>query len=384
VLALGLLGATLYAWLRWAPREPAPTPDLLRRPTPTPAPRAPAAGPAPAGTTPTNIPLASPKSGTNGSRASAPAPAADRSATKRARPVGPETALGSEAGEGRPVDDVFEAQLALACLGFSPGSLDGVMGSRTRRALRVFQQKEKLPASGQLDPTTRRHLRLLGSPVTNYIVAAEDLARLLPVGPTWLAKSQQARLDYATLLELVAERSWSHPDLIRRLNPGVDWTNVTAGTRVLLPNVGRWPIRSKAAFARIQLGDRYLEVFDEAIGVIAHYPCTVARVAEQRPVGELRVEVIAPHPNYTFDPARFPNSPEARQSTNKLVLPPGPNNPVGVVWIGLSRPGYGIHGTPQPEKIGAAESLGCFRLTNWDAEHLLQLVWVGMPVYVEP
>ncbi len=101
-------------------------------------------------------------------------------------------------------------------------------------------------------------------------------------------------------------------------------------------------------------------------------------------MGELHVATVALNPNYTFDPENFPESTEARQLNRKLILPPGPNNPVGTVWIGLDKPGYGIHGTPRPEQVGRAESHGCFRLANWNAEYFSQLVWVGMPVFVEP
>jgi lipoprotein-anchoring transpeptidase ErfK/SrfK len=94
--------------------------------------------------------------------------------------------------------------------------------------------------------------------------------------------------------------------------------------------------------------------------------------------------VVVHDPNYTFDPAVFPESEEARNLGRKLIIPPGPNNPVGVAWIGLDRPGYGIHGTPNPEQVGRTESHGCFRLANWDARALLGLVRVGLPVVVEP
>ena len=109
-----------------------------------------------------------------------------------------------------------------------------------------------------------------------------------------------------------------------------------------------------------------------------------ARNVEKRPVGELHVTVVIPDPNYTFDPDVFPESPEAKELGRKLIIPPGPNNPVGVAWIGLDRPGYGVHGTPDPEKVGRTESHGCFRLANWDALALVDLVWAGLPVYVDP
>jgi lipoprotein-anchoring transpeptidase ErfK/SrfK len=116
--------------------------------------------------------------------------------------------------------------------------------------------------------------------------------------------------------------------------------------------------------------------------LLIHFPCSIARHVEKRPVGVLHVVVVAPNPNYTFDPDVFPESAEAKQLKRKLVLPPGPNNPVGVAWIGLDRPGYGMHGTPRPEEVGRTESHGCFRLANWNAAYLVRIVRVGTPVYV--
>jgi lipoprotein-anchoring transpeptidase ErfK/SrfK len=275
-------------------------------------------------------------------------------------------------------------QLALARQGISPGSLDGVLGSQTRAALRAFQQKENLPVTGEWDPPTRSRLLLAAPPLTTYLVTTNDLARLLPLGATWLVKSQQERLDYETVLELVAEKSRTHPGFIRQLNPTIDWTNIVAGAIVQVPNAEMSSARDKAAFARIHLDGRTLQVFDSGTNLLTHFPCSIARQVEKRPVGELFVSVIASNPDYTFDPDNFPESSEARQLKGKLVLKPGPNNPVGTVWIGLDRPGYGIHGTPRPEEVGRTESHGCFRLANWNAEYLKNLSWVGMPVFVEP
>ena len=282
----------------------------------------------------------------------------------------------------RPVQNVFEAQIALVRQGISPGSLDGAMGSQTRAALAAFQQKEHLPATGELDAATKSGLTLSTEPYTYYTVTSNDLARLQPMAPTWLGKSQQSGLDYETILELVGEKSQSHPNFIRLLNPAIDWDHVRAGTVLRMPDAACPEVHEQAALVKIHLSGKTLEAFDADNHLLAHFPCSIARRVEKRPVGELHVVVIAPHPNYTFDPDVFPESAEARQVNRKLILPPGPNNPVGVAWIGLDRPGYGIHGTPRPEEVGRTESHGCFRLANWNAEFLLRLVAVGTSVYV--
>jgi lipoprotein-anchoring transpeptidase ErfK/SrfK len=284
----------------------------------------------------------------------------------------------------RPVQSLLEAQVALARRAISPGSIDGAIGSQTRAALTAFQLSEQLLESGKLDTNTRTQLSLDAPLLADYVVTTNDRARLQPLGKTWLAKSEQSALDYETILELVAEKAHSHPGLVQKLNPGVDWTHLIAGAVLKIPDVNYPEPDDKAAFIIIHLSDKFLEAFDADTNLLAHFPCSIAARVEKRPVGELHVAVIAPNPNYTFDPAIFPESPEAQAIGHKLVLPPGPNNPVGVAWIGLDKPGYGMHGTPSPEQIGHTESHGCFRLANWDAEYLVKLVWIGMPVEVVP
>jgi lipoprotein-anchoring transpeptidase ErfK/SrfK len=283
----------------------------------------------------------------------------------------------------RPVETILEAQIALAREGISCGSIDGVAGSQTRSALLAFQMKKGIPQTGRLDADTRAVLTISPPVVTNYVVTSEDLARLLPVSTTWLGKSSQPRLDFETILELLAEKAFSHPQLIRSLNPNVIWNQVISGTVVVLPNVNYPTANDKAAFVKISLQNCVLEAFDSESNLLVHFPCSIGRVAAKRPAGELHVANLAVNPNYTFDPAVFPESAEAQSIGHKLIIPPGPNNPVGVAWIGLDRPGYGIHGTPSPEKVGRTESHGCFRLANWNAHYLAQLVWIGLPVKVE-
>jgi lipoprotein-anchoring transpeptidase ErfK/SrfK len=284
----------------------------------------------------------------------------------------------------RPVRDPLEMQIALARRVFSPGSIDGAAGHQTRAALAAFQRSQNLSDTGLLDTNTRAVLTLDSPITTTYTVTTNDLAGLQPLGKTWLEKSQQSALAFETELELVGEKSHANPLLIKKLNPGVDWPNPVPGTVIQVPDVTYPEPADKAAFVIIHLADRYLEAFDLETNLIAHFPCSIAAKVEKRPVGQLQVIVIAPHPNYTVNPELFPESTELQAIGHKLILPPGPNNPVGIAWIGLDRPGYGMHGTPIPEQVGRTESHGCFRLANWDAEYLLKLAWVGMPVFVEP
>ena len=279
---------------------------------------------------------------------------------------------------------LLQVQLALERMGISSGSIDGVFGGQSRGAFAAYQKKMGVARSdGEIIDEL---LHALDAPATiHYLVIEEDVSRLQPLGKSWLEKSQQDRMDYESILELVAERFHAHPGLVQKLNPSFNWSDVRRGAAIVVPNVERPAPTGKAASIKIYLGARVLQVFDDRSNLVAHFPCSIAQRVEKRPAGEtLHVSALAPHPNYTFDPEVFPESPEARQLDRKLILQPGPNNPVGTVWIGLDKPGYGIHGTPRPEDVGRTESHGCFRLANWNVEYLLPLVSIGTPVLVEP
>lgn len=297
-------------------------------------------------------------------------------------------ALGSRAAPSQPPRAVapappriLEIQVALASRGFRAGPIDGVDGPRTQAALRAFQQSTTPPFSpGSQKPGLPTLSN--GLPAwTRYVITTEDIDALGPVPTTWLGKSTARRLPHETLLEAMAERSASHPKLIRQLNPHLSWNRVPPGTAVILPRFQDPPIRP-AARVSIHLKSCTLLARDAAGRVLLMAPCSIGRRTSSRPVGNLRVVSIVRNPTYTFDPARFPDSPEARSLDRKLLLPPGPNNPVGTAWIGLDRPGIGIHGTPSPETVGRPESHGCFRLANWDAAYLAQVSWPGLPVEV--
>jgi len=282
----------------------------------------------------------------------------------------------------RPIKDVFEAQIALSRRVISPGSIDSAMGSQTRAAIAAFQRSVNIPETGILDTNTRSQLVLESPLLTTYVVTSNDLEQLQPLGRTWIEKSQQKTLNYESVLELLSEMAHSHPLLIEKINRDVNWTNVMVGAVLKHPDAAYPDPKGKAAALVIHLSEHYLEAFDGKTNLLAHFPCSIPAKPEKRPLGMLHVSVMVANPNYTFDPEVFPESSEAQAIGHKLVLPAGPNNPVGVAWIGLDKPGCGIHGTPGPQQVGRTESHGCFRLANWDAEYLLKLAWIGMPVEV--
>ena len=283
-----------------------------------------------------------------------------------------------------PVSNWLEAQVELSRRGFSCGSIDGVRGLQTAAALRAYQRSVGLKENGELDQLTSESLLLTAPPLTEHIFTSEELAKLQPLPTTWLGKSELSALSHATALESAAERYHANPNFLKKLNPTVNWDDLLPGATIQVPAVGPAVFTGRAAQVQVRLAAHELEVTDDTGRIIAHFPVSIARNVEKRPVGELHVTVVIPDPNYTFDPEVFTESAEAKELGRKLIVPPGPNNPVGRAWIGLDLPGYGIHGTPEPEKVGRTESHGCFRLANWDARTLVEIAWTGLPVIVEP
>ena len=281
-------------------------------------------------------------------------------------------------------DAVLSLQVTLDRLGFSPGAIDGRMGPQTRTAVMAWQAANEMPVTGEAaGPQAPAELPALLL-YTNILVSADDLAQLGPFPKDWFERSKLPRLACETVRELLAERFHCSEVLIQRLNPQVtNWTNVTAGVSVRLPHtLGETKPLRRAVRLRVYLAQKFIRAFDERDKVIAHFPCSIAAKQEKRPVGTLTVTTVVLAPNYTFDPANFPELDDQQKSYGKLILPPGPNNPVGTAWIGLSKPGYGLHGTPYPEEIGRTESHGCFRLANWNAERLARMIETGTPVEV--
>jgi len=279
-------------------------------------------------------------------------------------------------------EDVISIQIGLDDAGFSCGQIDGKWGGMTRQALAAWQQANALKATGEFDPMTAANFPAGEASYTNYVVTASDLAKLTPIPEDWKARSQLSNMWYETILQMVAEKSHASEGLIKTLNPGItNWAGVAAGQSVRMLNISSAkPV--PAAKVQVSLSAKTITAYDESGKLIALFPCSIAADKEKRTPGQLTVQTVAVNPNYTFDPVNFPELDDVQKGYGKLIVPPGPKNPVGTAWIGLSRVGYGIHGTPHPDQIGKTFSHGCFRLANWNANCLAQMVTIGTAVEV--
>ena len=283
-----------------------------------------------------------------------------------------------------PVDVLFAIQTRLDRGNFSPGGIDGRWGSKSEKALAAWQKHNHMSATGKIDDSVRAALGDTNGVLATYAVAAADHAALTPYPSSWLERSQQERMGYASVEELVAEKFHLFRATLRHLNPDIAWPNPPAGTVLTVPVVQAAPLPPLSKI-EIRLEQKTLRAYDVNGKLVAHFPCSIAADKAKRPLGEtLRVVLWAENPDYTFDPGLFAEVPEAATIGKKLRIPPGPNNPVGLAWIGLDRPGYGIHSSPAPEDISKTESHGCFRLTNWDALKLVRAVRADLPVLVLP
>lgn len=216
-------------------------------------------------------------------------------------------------------------------------------------------------------------------------VKAEDHASLvnIPVAPA--EKARLSTMGYETILEMFAERGHCSVTLLKKLNPHAAWPNPPTGSQIVLPLVSRGPVASRwpygrADVLRVSLSRLEITVFDAAGKLIALFPCSIAADKNKLPPpGEIHVKTLVKDPNYTYTADKL----DKGGRIARHIYPPGPNNPVGSAWIGLTLPSYGIHGTPFPERIGRAESHGCFRLANWNAVKLHSMCSVGTSIVIE-
>ena len=269
-------------------------------------------------------------------------------------------------------------QIALDKAGFSPGVIDGNPGAKSRAATREFQSSRGLRASGELDEDTRAALSVRpDSAITTYTVRDSDLNQVGPLPKGWVAKSNLKRLAYPSLDEELAEKFHCTRATLSYLNPTKRIASLKPGDVIRVPAVEAGAIATGKKI-EVNLSQKTVRVLEADGGkCVGMFHCSVAKDKKKAPSGNARVVVIAHNPTYNFDPKKWP---EVKGVKQKLIIPPGPRNPVGVCWVGLNLPGYGIHGTPNPELIGKTGSHGCIRLANWDAARLGQMVSVGTPV----
>jgi lipoprotein-anchoring transpeptidase ErfK/SrfK len=290
----------------------------------------------------------------------------------------PETKSAS-ASAGTDRSTILRAQILLDRARFSPGELDAKSGTNLEAALRAFQSNRGLQVSGQLDDATWTALNADGAPaLIEYTVTESDVAGPFhPVPADMMEKAKLKQLGFASAAEALGEKFHSNPQLLTELNPGRSLER--AGEKIFVPNVASEPLQ-KAAKVVVDESDATVAVVDESGKTYAQFPATMGSEHDPLPIGDWKVTAIHKNPPFHYNPDLFW---DAKPKDDKATIPPGPNNPVGVVWIDLSKEHYGIHGTPEPSKIGHTESHGCIRVTNWSADALAGAVAAGTPVVLQ-
>jgi len=326
-------------------------------------------------------------------RQGAVSPAQNRTSAPPAKPAS--IVAGSATARGQAIDTaslapglesdprvLIRAQVLLDRARFSPGAIDGRDGSNFRRALAAFDAAHGLtPASADAPALDARAWAALtgadAGPVTrDYMITADDLVGpFLGEVPTAMRAMKGVRhMGYADPAEELAERFHMDETLLKALNPDADFGR--PGTSILVLRVASAPL---APVDRIEVDKsaNQLRAFDAAGRLAAVFPATVGSTERPAPVGRWAVRAVAPDPTYTYDPSKLTFGPRSKA---KFTIAAGPNNPVGSTWIDLTKDTYGIHGSPDPDKVGKTASHGCVRLTNWDAAALGEAVRKGAAV----
>ena len=314
------------------------------------------------------------------------------------------TVATAQSADAPVVSEILAAQILLDRAGFSPGELDGRAGANLKRALLAFQRAHALPATGQVDEPTWARLSedATTAPLVSYTLTEADVAGpFVPDIPDDLmAQAKLKTLGYRTALEAIAEKFHASPRLLQELNPSARFR---AGEQILVPNVEPFTVPAKevrqdtrrrgatprargtsgatepaqAVTIAVTKSTSSLTVEDASGRVLFHAPVTSGSEHDPLPLGNWKVTTVQRLPVFNYNPDLFW---DANPKHSKARIAPGPNNPVGIVWIDLSKEHYGIHGTPEPSKIGHVQSHGCVRLTNWDAARLLTWVNAGTAV----
>ncbi len=281
-------------------------------------------------------------------------------------------------GPGAHGSAVLRAQILLDRAHFSCGEIDASYGQSLRGAVAAFQRAQGRTPTGVLDPGTWTLLNRDGArALTSTEIAPEDVAGpFTPIPDDLLEKAKLPVLGFTSSLEGLAEKYHASPVVLRRLNPNASFDR--SGEEILVPDVSS-PLLERAATIVVSQTRDCVEAIDTSGRVIAHFPASTGSRHDPLPLGRWKVVGVAHDPVFHYDSELFWDAPEHQ----KAVLAAGPNNPVGVCWIDLSKPHYGIHGTPEPSHVGKTQSHGCIRLTNWDVRELAQIVRPGTPVILE-
>lgn len=274
-------------------------------------------------------------------------------------------------------EDVAAIQVLMDRAGASPGVIDGKFGSNVDKAFEAYREM----TGENLRPTNSEGIKAAltasgGDPFTTYTITAADAAGpfVASVPADYGKKAQLDKLSFTSVSEMLAEKFHMDEAYLKSLNPDANFSR--PGTIIRVANVGA-PATTKVERIVADKSLKQVRAYDEAGKLVVAYPATIGSTDTPSPTGTHAVSRVAFNPNYTYNPkVNF------KQGNNDkiLTIPPGPNGPVGSIWIALDKPTYGIHGTPDPSKIGKTESHGCVRLTNWDAQELAKLVSVGVTV----
>lgn len=272
---------------------------------------------------------------------------------------------------------VLRAQVLLDRAHFSSGEIDGRRGGNLAKALAGFQRSRGIDDDGRLGPATWAELERDAVPtLVEYTVVDADVKGPFTELPTDLIeRSKLPALGYTSIGEALGERFHASPALLAKLNPGVALD--VAGSVIQVPNVLDAPALPAIAQVIVDRSERTLMLADADGTVIAQFPASTGSEHDPLPVGDWKVDSVSVNPVFYYNPDLFWN---ADPEHGKAELKPGPNNPVGTVWIDLSKEHYGIHGTPEPSRVGKTESHGCIRVPNWTAMQLSELVKNEMPV----